>query len=1079
MYENYYWSFTSSIYKKVAGWLFYELNRTQKKILCSTLVILLVVGFASVSAFAQTLTVSGTVTSSDDNVTMPGVNIVIQGTQQGTTTDADGTYEINTPANAILVFSFTGYITQQVPVNGRNTIDVQLEPGLLELDDVVVTAFGIERDRKALGYSVTEVGGDALTQAREVNLGDALQGRVAGVNVSNIGTGVAGSSRVTIRGNVSLSGNNEPLYVIDGIPIDNTQLGSAGMWGGSDWGDGLTSLNPDDIESINVLKGGTAAALYGSRASNGVVLITTKSGVGGEAQQGIGVELNSNVTIDRFINTYDFQDEYGHGTGGRKPANAAQGSQYGASAWGARLDGSMVYQFDGAQRPYVAHDDNFNEFYRTGYTTTNTVALTGGVSNQSYRLSFSDLRNETIVPNSGMDRQTVSLSTNGQWADRLTVDARVQYSREDVDNRARLSDAPGNANYTLSVLPPSINVADLKGSTDKLGAQADGTELLYSDNIFSQNPWWATHQFENSNVRDRILGSGLLRYDLMDWLYVQGRLGMDLYTSRRTNLEPYGTAYRALGAMNEIENRVRETNFEYLIGFNQEYRDFGFSGLFGGNAMRRDVETLDARGENFSVPFLHTIGNAANRSFNYGISELGINSLFGSVEVSYDDVLFLTGTLRNDWFSTLPMNSNSILYPSVGASFVFSDAFPVPDFITFGKVRASWAEVGGGTDPYQLALNYGLVGQGHQGAVLGRINQSNVPNSSLVPLSLKEYEVGLDLRLFDNTLGIDYAYYHKKTENDILNASISQTSGYSGATVNVGEVTNYGHEFLVSVKPITSLTFNWNVAVNFSYNENKVNRLFQDAFLLLDQEARSLNASSQHRIAHTDEDGEFFKGGYSMIVGTSHMRINGEKVYDADGLPVVDGKLRVLGSGIHPYTGGLQNDLSWRNFNLGFLVDFKFGGDLYTGTNSQTYGNGMHKATLEGRENGLTISGVDQDGNAQTWDIPGSDPNAEGIVTVQDYYGRLSTIAEYFVQDASFIKLRQVTLGYNLPADIVQNTPFSNVSLSLVGRNLWLIYSEVDNVDPESTYNTNNGQGLEWFGVPQTRSFGLNVNVKF
>lgn len=1073
MKTNYLWVFLSFLYKKNSG--FCPQRRSIRNII---VILLLLVGSASMSAFAQVHTVRGTVVSSDDNATMPGVNIAVQGTQQGTSTDADGKYEINVAENAILVFSFTGYVTQQVQVAGRDVIDVQLEPRLLELEDVVVTAFGIEREKKALGYSVTEVSGSDLTKAREVNLGDALQGRVAGVNVSNIGTGVAGSSRVIIRGNVSLSGNNEPLYVIDGVPIDNTQLGSAGMWGGSDWGDGLTSLNPDDIASINVLKGGTAAALYGSRASNGVVLITTKSG-GGEAQQGIGVELNSNFTVDNFINTYDFQDEYGHGTDGRKPANAVQGSQYGASAWGARLDGSMVYQFDGIERPYTAHDDNFSNFYRTGYTSTNTVALTGGVANQSYRLSFSDLRNETIVPNSGMDRQTVSLSTNGQWGERLTVDARVQYSREDVKNRARLSDAPGNANYTLSVLPPSINVLDLKGATDKLGANEDGTEMLYSDNIFSQNPWWATYQFKNSNERDRVLGSGMLRYNLMDWLYVQTRIGMDMYTSRRTNLEPYGTAYIALGAMNEIETRVRETNFEYLIGFNQQYRDFGISGLFGGNAMRRKNETLDARGSEFNIPFLHTISNAANRSFTYGINESGINSIFGSAEISYNDVLFLTGTLRNDWFSTLPPESNSILYPSVGASFVFSDAFPMPEFITFGKLRASWAEVGGGTDPYQLALNYAIFGQGHQGAALGRINQTNVPNSKLVPLSLKEYELGFDVRLFNNKVGIDYAYYNKKTENDILNASISETSGYSGATVNVGEVTNWGHEVLLTVAPIRNIDFNWDVTFNFSYNKNKVTRLFENSILLQDQSARSQNAFSQHRIAYTDEDGEYFKGGYSMIVGTSHLRINGEKVYDADGLPVIDDKLRVLGSGIHPYTGGIQNDFSWKNFNMGFLVDFKFGGDLYTGTNATTYANGMHKATLEGRENGLTINGVDEEGNPQTWEIAGSDPNGEGLVTVQDYYGRLSGIAEYFVEDASFIKLRQIILGYNLPTSIVQNLPLHEVNLSLVARNLWLIYNKIDNVDPESTYNTNNGQGLEWFGVPQTRSFGLNVNVKF
>lgn len=1031
------------------------------------------------SALAQGFEVTGQVLDADSGEPIPGVNIIEVGTQTGTVTDPDGEFSLTVSGPDVqLRFSFIGYEAQTVLLNNRENITVNLQQSTATLDDLVVTAFGMERERKALGYSVSQVNGAELAQAREVNLGDALQGRIAGVNVSNIGSGVAGSSRVIIRGNVSLSGNNEPLYVIDGIPMDNSQLGSAGMWGGSDWGDGLTSINPDDIEDITVLKGGTAAALWGSRASNGVVMITTKDGSGARGQ-GIGVEVNSNLTAESFINTYDFQNQYGHGNRGSAPSNASQGAEFGASAWGARLDGSNVYQFDGVERPYVANDDNFKNFYRTGFTNTNTIALTGGTTNQTFRLSLSDLRNESIVPNSGMNRQTVVLSSNGQWADRLTVDTKLQYTREDVQNRARLSDAPGNANYTLSVLPPSINVLDLKGPTDKLGAGADGTEMLYSNNIFSQNPYWATYQFVNDNNRDRFMGSGTFRYDVMDWLYIRGRAGMDWYTNRRTNLEPYGTGYRALGAMNEIEQRVRETNLEYIIGFDQDFSDFGVSGLFGGNWMRRNFETLNGRAENFNIPFLHTLGNGANQSVSYDISESGINSIFGSAEVSWRDIIYLNATARNDWFSTLPANSNSILYPSIGGSFVFSDAFELPDVITFGRVRASWAQVGGGADPYQLALNYSIVGQGHQGAALGRITQSNVPNNALVPLTLEEYEIGFDIRFFNNRLGIDYAYYNKKTTDDILNATISSTSGYSGATVNVGQVSNTGHELLVTVVPVQNINFNWDVTVNVSYNDNKVEQLYQDSKVLSVQEARSRNAFAQHRIPFTDADGEFFEGGYSMIVGREHLRINGQKVYDEDGLPVWDPKQRVLGSGIQPWAGGLQNNFAYKNFNLGFLVDFKFGGDIYAGTNASTYGSGMNKDTLEGREDGLTITGVDTDGNPRTWNILPNTPENEGEITVQDYYGRLSDITEYFVEDASFVKLRSLTIGYQLPPRFTENLPFSAASISVVGRNLWLLYSKVDNVDPESTYNTSNGQGLEWFGVPQTRSFGLNVNLKF
>ena len=1032
------------------------------------------------SVMAQSFDVSGQVVDAESGEPIPGASIVEVGTQTGTITDADGEFSLAVSgSDASLRISFVGYDFQVVDLNNRSEITVNLEQSLTQLDDVVVTAFGMERERKALGYSVTQVDGAELAQAREVNLGDALQGRVAGVNVSNIGSGVGGSSRVVIRGNTSLSGNNEPLYVIDGIPMDNTQLGSASMWGGSDWGDGLTSLNPDDIENISVLKGATAAALWGSRASNGVVLITTKNGSGTQ-RDGIGVEINSNLTLESFINTYDFQNEYGHGTDGRAPATADEGFEYGASAWGSRLDGSDVYQFDGVQRPYVANDDNYKNFYDTGFTNTNTVAVTGGTANQSFRLSLSDLRTESIVPNSGMNRQTVMLSSNGRWADRLNVDTKLQYTREDVKNRARLSDAPGNANYTLAVLPPSINVLDLKGPTDKLGALPDGTEMLYTNNNFSQNPYWATYQFVNDNIRDRFMGSGTVRFDLTDGLFVRGRAGMDWYTNRRTNLEPYGTAYKTEGEIDEIEQRVREINLEYMLGFQEDVgEDFGVSGIFGGSWMRHSYEQLNGSASEFNIPFLHTISNGGAQGISYDFSEFGINSLFGSAEVSWRDLVYVTATARNDWFSTLPVDSNSILYPSIGASFVFSDAFDLPEVITFGKLRASWAQVGGGTDPYKLALNYSLVGQGHQGAALGQITQDNVPNNALVPLTLEEYEIGFDVRLFNNRVGIDYAYYNKKTTDDILDATISGTSGYSGATVNVGEVSNTGHEFLVTVAPVRNINFAWDVTANISYNENTVDQLYQDASILNVQDARNQYTSSQHRIAYTDEDGEYFSGGYSVIVGRKHLRMNGQKVYDEDGLPVWDPKQRVLGSGIHPWAGGLQNNFSYKNFNFGFLVDFKFGGEIFSGTNSTAYSSGMHKATLEGRETGLTITGVDEAGNPQTWEIAASDPEGEGLVTIQNYYSELSQISEYFVQDASFVKLRSLTFGYQLPARILSSLPFSDASLSIVGRNLWLIYSEVDNVDPESTYNTSNGQGLEWFGVPQTRSFGLNLNLKF
>ena len=1025
--------------------------------------------------------ISGNVTSAEDGSPLPGVNVVVVGSQQGSITDVGGNYQISVAEGATLKFSYIGFLDNEIQVGNQSVIDIVMEPDITQLSEVVVTAFGIEKEKKALGFSVSEVKGEELTQAREVNLGDALQGRVAGVNVSNVGSGVGGSSRVVIRGNTSINGNNMPLYVIDGVPMDNSNQGQAGMWGGSDWGDGLTSINPDDIETISVLKGNSAAALYGSRASNGVILITTKKGKG---RKGIGVEFNSNFVVEDINNFYDFQTEYGHGTRGAKPTNQSEAWDNTSSAWGAKMDGSSVPSgFDDQSRPYSYVGDNFKKFYKTGSTFTNTLALVGGSDDQNFRFSASDMRNNAVTPNSGMNRQTVSLSTNSRWADKLTLTSKIMYSHEDVTNRARLSDAPANANYTLAVLAPSIDVEWLKGETEKLGANPDGTEMLYANNIYSQNPYWATHQFEWDNTRDRVIGSALLRYDITDWLYVHGRVGMDWYLDKRHTVDPYGTGYIFNGRVSEQDRTRRETNFEWMLGGQKRFGEFGLNAFVGGNAMRRHYEYVGVTGSDMNIPFFHTLQNAANQSAGYDITESGINSLFGSVELDYGNFLFLTATGRNDWFSTLNPDLNSIFYPSVSTSFVISDLVEFPSAITFAKIRGSWSEVGGGADPYSTSLTYGLVGQGHDAgfgsAALGRIQQGSVPNAELQPLTVSEFEIGFDVRFLNNRLGLDYAYYDRGTKEDIVQASISGTSGYGSAVINVGELTNKGHEVLLTATPVVG-DFRWDITLNYAYNKAEVTKLAGDIKSFSVSEARSRNAYIQHRIAYTDETtGESFDGGYSMIMAYMPQMIDGQLVLDDNGLPLRESALTVMGSGVHPHSGGVNNSFTFRNFNLSFLVDYKFGGYIYSGTNQTAIGNGLHKETLNGREGGLTVSGVDEDGAPVQFVLPYEDPGNTGITTVQNYYGRLNDNSGLYVYDADYVKLRQLIFGYNFPRALLDRTPFTALSLSFVGRNLWLMHSNVDNIDPESTYDNTNGQGLEWYGVPQSRTYGFNLNVKF
>ena len=1000
------------------------------------------------TGFAQK-TVSGTVTDASGEV-MIGVNILEVGTSNGTITDLDGNFSIEVSDDATLEFSMVGYTPQQIEVGSQTVIDLVLEEGVA-LSEVVVTSLGISKEKKALGYAVTEIGGEDFTEARELNVANSLAGKVAGVNVSNIASGPGGSSRVIIRGNSSISGNNQPLYVVDGIPIDNTNLGSAGMWGGQDWGDGVSSINPDDIETMTVLKGSSAAALYGSRASNGVIMITTKKG---GKRKGVGVEVQSNYTFENIIETFDFQKEYGQGDNGKRPTTQPEAIASNLYSWGEKLDGRSTIQFDGQSRPYSDVGDNLGSFYQTGSTWTNSLSLSGGDENYNFRFGVTNLENQGIIPNSGLDRNTFTTNTSGKFG-KLTASFAGTYIRENVQNRPRLSDSPGNANYTAWSMPANVDVNSLLGPNGD-GTNEEGTELLFNDNIYVTNPWFAAYNFVGSNTKHRAMGNTTLRFQFTDWLYIQGRAGIDSYTERRTSVEPYGTAYKPLGGMSELERRFTETNLDLIIGVDKTLDNgIGISAFVGGNQMERSFETLGGSGNNFNIPFLHTLNNLANRGTSYGISEKAINSVFGSLELSYNSILYLTATARNDWFSTLPVESNSILYPSFTASFILSDAITMPSFVSFAKLRGGWAQVGGDTDPYQLNLTYGLVGQGHFGAPLGRISQGRIPNFNLQPSQTSEIEIGADFRLFQNKLGVDITYYDKTTSNDILFASISQTSGFGSQVVNIGELRNSGIELLLNITPIKRTNFSWDMTFNFANNQNEVVSLLtpeQDEESIRVSESRTRSAYIHH------EEGQ----PYSVIKGFKYARdAAGNIQYDENGYPV-RGEFGVLGNGVHPTTLGLTNRFRYKNFQLSVLVDGKFGGDIYAATNAFAYLRGLHKNTLVGRENG-NVGG----------------PKTLPLDEVDNYYSQIYNITEEFVEDASFIKLRQFTLGYNFPKTMLESTPFSEVSLSLVGRNLLLLMSRVDNIDPESTYSNGNDQGLEMFGVPQTRSFGFNLNVKF
>ena len=1076
----------------------------------------LLIGFSllfllsATTIFAQERVVSGKVTDAG-GAGLPGVNVLVKGTAVGTTTNADGDYRISVgDANTTLVFSFIGYATQEVQPGSRTSLNISLVEDVQQLGEVVVTALGVERSIKALQSSVTTVSGDNFTEARENNLGNALSGRIAGVNVSKISGGPAGSSRIVIRGNKTLGGQNQPLYVIDGVPMDNSNFGQAGLWGGRDEGDGLTSLNPDDIESITVLKGAAAAALYGSRAGNGVINVVTKKGT---SRKGLGIEFNSNYVAESVVNLSDLQTTYGAGNYAdltddgidnpvpTKPTTIQQAFNWTNVAWGPRMDGSPSMQFDGVQRPYSYQGDNWERFYQTGQALTNSVSISGGSDTQTFRLSLADLRSDGVLPNSGYDRTNMTLQTNARFADKLTISAKAMFTHEEAHNRPVLSDSPGNAVQSVWRIPGNINVETYKGDPNKLGAIPQGTsddlllvygqggaprkpgqEWLPAANNWGQNPYWAQYQFINDDTRDRLITSGDVKYDFTDWLYASGQVQMDFYTRRDQSLTPEGTGYQLGGSISEGEDRVREVNMQWLLGANKTFSQFSLNAFVGGNKMHRSSERIAANGNGFNVEFFPAINNATTRNYGYGFSESGINSLFGSAEVGYNGYLFLTATARNDWFSVLNPEYNSILYPSVGASFVFSDAFTgLPGWLSFGKARASWAQVGiVNIGPYAANLTYSLNGNPHLGHTMATFtsaggNNGNIPNPLLQPATSTELEFGFDTRLFDNRIGVDFAYYHQTTTDDILGVTISRASGFGSTNVNVGELQNKGVELLITGSPVRG-DVNWDVSFNFARNRNKVINLVDGVTEFTLEEPRTRNVFIKHIVGEP----------FGMITGRVQQTTpDGTPIFLADGRPLASTNYVPIGNGIADWTGGLNNSVSWKGINLTALIDMKIGGDIFSGTNNRLTQWGTHQQSLIGRdgEAPLHVTGVV---NTGTSDAPVYAPIDRDLTPIEarNYWqsvgGEATAISSMFLYDASFLKLRQMTLGYSLPRTMLENTPFQNVSLSFVGRNLAILFKNIDNVDPESAYSANAGaQGLEYFAMPTTRSYGFNLRVGF
>ncbi len=997
------------------------------------------------------IVIRGQITDSKGE-TLPGVSIKIKGSNIGATTDVDGRFTLNVPnTSSVLVLTYIGYVTQELTVGSRTTINVQLVPANTALTEVVVTALGISREKKALAYSVTEVKGEEFTQARENNIANAFSGKIAGVNVTGMSTGPGGSSRVIIRGNGSLSGNNQPLYVINGMPMNNTGRSDAVGQNATffDRGDGISSINPDDIETINVLKGGPAAALYGSQASNGVILITTKSG---KVQKGVGVELNSNFTVGGPSMYPDLQYEYGQGLDGVKPKTKAEAISSGRLSFGAKMDGQPYVQFDGVMRPYspVNVKDNWKNFYRPSTNLTNTVAFSGGSSRQlTYRLSISDLESQAMEPGSSYNRQTGNLSLRSELGKRFTIETTMQYNIDNGINRPGNGYADNTTSWATNLLANTVDIRNLAPGYDE-----NFNEVQWQQVPEAQNPYFVINRMGNRDTKNRFLGQASVQYNILDELSVKISGMRDIDRFESMDYMPIGTAKFPKGLFNSATSFITKTTAQALLNYNKTFfSNFQVSAMAGANLERNVSESTSNDGFEFIVPDFISYSNLGIQSSGVGLSRFGQNSVFGSADIGYKSILYLTFTGRQDWFSTLNPGNNSIFYPSIGSSFILSDAVKLPSLISFAKLRASWAQVGGATvNPYQINQLYTFAQGGHIGRPVQNTSAA-LSNPNLRPLTSTTYEGGIDIQFLNNRLGLDFTYYNRKTTDDILSTSIAASSGYTSALLNVGELSNKGVEILLTGAPIKSNNFNWDVSYNFAYNKSEIEKL-----------APGLSTVGGAGVGRP----------YNTIRGRTYLtNASGVRVYNKlSGYEVQSAEIE-YGQGVPPYTMGLTNNFRYKNFSLNVLLDAKFGNIVQSGLSRYMYRFGLLKNTLPGRENGLTVTGVDQNGApfTKTWPVEQLDT----------YYNNQASISplETSVFDGDFIKLRSLILSYKIPTAKLQALKIQSADISFVARNPFILFSHITDFDPESAYRITNTQGQSSNTIPRTRDIGLNLIVRF
>lgn len=1030
----------------------------------------------NIAVEADGITVKGNI--SDVSGPLIGVSVMVVGTTKGTITDMDGNFTLECNAGDELEISYIGYNT--IRVKAQSNMQITLEESSTELEEVVVTALGIKRDRKALGYGLSEVKGEELTKAKETNVINSLAGKVAGLVVSNTAGGASGSTRVMLRGTTELTGNNQPLYVVDGVPLDNTNFGSAGEQGGYDLGDGISAINPDDIETMTVLKGPAASALYGSRASHGVILITTKKA----EQEKVSVEYNGSFTVDTQLAKWDdVQEIYGMGDNGQYQLDASSGTN---QSWGVKADMIDKTYFDGSVHPFLIYPNNTSSFFRTGLTAQNTAVLSVNTGKTGVRFSFTDMRNKDILPNTNMSRDNFNLRVNTS-AGPIDFDFSANYTRENVKNRPALGSSQSNVGKNLMTLANTYNIEWLKNYQN-----ADGTYANWNGNDqYNRNPYWDLYKNENKSVKDVFRFTAKAIYNIDKHLKIQGTLGTDINNMNFDDFIARSTPGVLPGKLTNSIFNNRTLNAEILALYNNNWGSFDLNATLGGNIFKVDNKTTVITGTDQQMDGVVSIINYAEQNVQPSTYKKQINSLYASASLGYRSTYYLEGTIRGDRSSTLPSSNNTYIYPSVSGSIVFTNFIKnsnIKNVFSFGKVRASWAKVGSDTDPYQLALNYATGKYSYPGFTIGMINNYTQPNSNLKPTMTSSYELGAELKFFNGRLGIDLTYYNQTSKDQIISLASSAPSGYQSRLINAGKIQNKGIELAINGRVLQIKDFAWDAGFNFSKNSNKVLELVEgmDFFQLADASWAGVSVG-----AEVGKD-------YGSILGTDFKRNeNGDILIDKNtGLPLYDENLKTLGNSTWDWTGGFYSTFTYKNFHLYAAFDIKMGADLYSFSMRSAYLTGKATGTLPGREEwyrseearkaaGMTEEQWRAAGKCEGLIVDGVVDNGDGTyskntyaVNPQNYWKSVAEKAPaLFIYDNSYIKCREITFGYTFPSSMLGKF-VKSLSLSFVARNPFIVWKNIPNIDPDSNYNTS-GMGLEYGSLPSRRSYGFNINVKF